>query len=716
MGFVSVEDGAAFGRCTRRHFCGLNPLSCYHKLMGKRVVPGENDLATTNPNLAAQWHPSRNLPLLPSGVTAGTARLLWWVCEIGHEWQAPGSKRLSGRGCPVCSGRRVDVGVNDLATTNPSLSLQWHPSKNQNLNPTNVTAGGGARVWWLCEKGHEWEATVGHRARGTGCPVCLNQAILVGFNDLTTTHSHVAKLWHPTKNGTLTPEAVSAGSSKKVWWICEIGHDSEATVISRAKGSRCPVCLNQIIQPGFNDLASTNPEIAKQWHPTKNGAFSPEAVSARSGKKVWWICEQSHSWLAPTADRVYGSGCPFCSGRFAISGVNDLATTHPKIAAQWHPTKNGDLLTTEVKAATNKRIWWLCSAGHEWQAVVAARTSGNGCPVCGGKTVLSGVNDLQTTHPDLSAEWHPTKNGDRSASQVIAGSGKKAWWKCSSGHDWQATGASRVKGSGCPICSGFSTLAGFNDLATTHPDLASEWHPSRNGTLLPTDITSGSSRRLWWVCDKGHEWESICSHRAAGSGCPTCTGRVALFGFNDLSTTHPKIAGQWHPELNGTLKAKDVTAGANKKIWWLCTEGHEWNAIVTSRVRGSGCPICAHYGFDPSQPALLYFIANSQLGARKIGITNVGTSRLESFAKDGWNQVFLLQGEVGSVIRLVETQLFRWLRIEHALPAFLGREEMRRIGGWTETFSSEGPTDLEIIERIKAEYAELSTSGQVNFS
>ena len=78
-------------------------------------------------------------------------------------------------------------------------------------------------------------------------------------------------------------------------------------------------------------------------------------------------------------------------------------------------------------------------------------------------------------------------------------------------------------GTGCPICANKEVLVGYNDLATTNPDLASEWHPTMNGALRPTDITAGSEKKVWWYGDCGHEWQSIVYHRNKGVGCPICS-------------------------------------------------------------------------------------------------------------------------------------------------------------------------------------------------
>ena len=199
-----------------------------------------------------------------------------------------------------------------------------------------------------------------------------------------------------------------------------------------------------------------------------------------------------------------------------------MKTTHPNLALDWHPTKNGELSPTKVSHGSHRRVWWICSEGHEWKMEIANRSSGYGCPYCSGQMVLQGYNDLKTTHPNLALEWHPTKNGELSPTMVSRGSTRKVWWKCSEGHEWQATIGSRSQGSGCPYCSGNKVLLGFNDLATINPDLAAEWNTTRNGMILPTQVTLKSGKTVWWLCKYGHEWQAKICNRANGSGCPVC--------------------------------------------------------------------------------------------------------------------------------------------------------------------------------------------------
>lgn len=423
--------------------------------------------------------------------------------------------------------------------------------------------------------------------------------VIKGVNDLATKNPTLAAQWHPAKNGELKPEDVFPGSGKTVWWQCENGHEWKASVESRTNGKGCPYCGSRKLLPGFNDLASTNPGLAKEWHPVKNGELRPEQVFRGSQRRVWWQCENGHEWRATIASRAKtGCGCPVCAGKTVLPGCNDLLTTNPKIAAQWHPTKNDGLTPDRVHPHSVQSVWWQCEKGHEWKATVLSRVrQKSGCPICANKSILVGANDLATVAPELAAEWHPTKNGSLTPQQVGVGSHLRVWWQCAKGHEWRAQILARGNShSGCPVCAGRVVIPGENDLESFAPAIAAQWHPTKNSGLTPDRVRPQSNRKVWWICEKGHEWKaSVNSRVGEGAGCPYCSNRQLLAGFNDLATTEPRIAAQWDYELNGELTPQMVMAGSHKRAWWRCREGHVWQSLIYSRAgkQKTGCPVCA---------------------------------------------------------------------------------------------------------------------------
>ena len=264
--------------------------------------------------LLAQWDKEKNDLLTSRDVSFGSHKKVWWLCPLGHRWQAAVYTRTgAGSGCPYCSGNKRLPQFRNLATERPDLVKQWHPTKNIGISPEDFFPAAHRKVWWLCEFGHEWFAEINARSRGTGCPICANRKIVVGENDLATTHPELAAQWHPEKNGTLTPQKVVAGSYIKVWWRCEFGHEYRAAIPSRAKGNTsCPICAGKQVVAGENDLAGSFPGIAAQWHPTKNGDLTPDKVTAFSNRRAWWLCDRGHEYQTVIAHRTQKSTeCPY---------------------------------------------------------------------------------------------------------------------------------------------------------------------------------------------------------------------------------------------------------------------------------------------------------------------------------------------------------------------------------------------------------------------
>ena len=343
-----------------------------------------------------------------------------------------------------------------------------------------------------------------------------------------------------------------------------------------------------------NSLAEKLPHLLDEWHPTKNIGLNPYKVSIGSSKKVWWICSKEHEWQGFVYNRSKGNGCPYCKNK-KVCLDNCLETINPELSKEWHPILNENLSPKDIVAGSCKKIWWICSNGHEWKTRVVDRTSQNkGCPYCTSRFV-SYENCLENIDPELSKEWHPTKNGKLTPKNFTYGSSKKVWWVCNKGHEWCSVLKSRTDNiivRGCPYCSNRKVCID-NCLENIDPELSKEWHPTKNGKLTPKNFTYGSSKKVWWVCNKGHEWSDFIGQRSNGRKCPYCSGKRVCID-NCLETINPELAKEWHPTKNDKLTPKDFTYGSNKKVWWICSYNseHEWSASIKNRDKGNGCPYC----------------------------------------------------------------------------------------------------------------------------
>lgn len=339
-----------------------------------------NSLSKVHPELVPEWS-EKNLPLTPETITFGSNKKVWWKAACGHEWQTSVKARSNGESCPICSGARVIAGINDLATIEPLLAKEW--SEKNDIQPTEVSIGSHKKVIWRCEKGHEWEASVKSRTiNRTGCPYCSHNKVLAGFNDLASQYPQIAAEWSE-RNLPLQPSMVTAFANSKVWWKCkDCGNEWYTLISTRSGGSKCPYCSGYTLLKGFNDFATTNPELAEEWS-DKNYPLKPDEVNAKSRKNVWWHCKTcGNEWKSVVYARTKGTVCPVCAEREVLEGYNDLATTDAKILEEWDYEKN-DILPTQVSRTSKKIVWWKCSLGHSWRAKVDERAIlGEGCKAC----------------------------------------------------------------------------------------------------------------------------------------------------------------------------------------------------------------------------------------------------------------------------------------------------------------------------------------------
>lgn len=269
-----------------------------------------------------------------------------------------------------------------------------------------------------------------------------------------------------------------------------------------------------------------------------------------------------------------------------------LAAREPKLAREWNKTRNNGLRPRDVLRASRKKVWWKCRKGHEWEAAVYSRTlGGNGCPYCSGRRAGKD-NSLAATFPAIAREWNKKRNGALTAGDITRGSKRRVWWRCAKGHEWQAPVHERTSGRGCPFCA-HRRISADNNFAKIHPELASQWHKTRNLPLRPTQVFPASAHRVWWKCSKGHEWIATINSRATlGTGCPYCSGR-RISRERSLAVTRKALAREWDAARNGRLTPSDVSELSKRVVAWKCPNGHSWRAAVRDRtLRQRRCPVC----------------------------------------------------------------------------------------------------------------------------
>ena len=623
-----------------------------------------SNLLKDNKELMKEWDYQKNKEIVVDNVTSGSKIKAWWKCSKGHEWETMVVNRTMGRKCPFCTGAKRIIGQNDIFTLHPNWAKYWDYELNK-IDPYSCGEKSHKAVNWMCsECGRKFLREIVKMKDEVLCFDCANilgkkikyNKQLLKTGSLSTSFPEIAKEWNYEKNG-LKPENFLPSSNKKVWWKCSKGHEWEANINSRTGSSRgCPICANQKVLKGYNDLATVFPEFLLEWNYEKN-KVSPSEIIARTGKKYWWKCKLGHEYESSPLDRFYGRGCSICNKERSTSigertvfyyiqqnykgkiipNYRDEKIKNKEIdiflpnlligieydGIYFHKNKQRDKekdkiclenginiihiaeSKTEDKIEENYIYYNVNKSNNiEWaihkllnilfgKKEYDVNISRDRIKIYNLIDYYEKEKSLLNNYPEIAKEWHPTKNEKLQPEFVSYGSSKKVWWKCKLGHEYEAIIYSRINGSGCPYCAGQKVLKGYNDLKTKNSELAKEWHPTKNGGLKPEMLTYASNKKVWWKCSKGHEWEaSIYSRNNDGRGCPYCANQKVLKGYNDLKTKNPKLAKEWHPTKNNNLTPNDVMPNSHKKVWWKCSKGHEWEATIGDRNRGTGCPYC----------------------------------------------------------------------------------------------------------------------------
>lgn len=561
------------------------------KTKTKNTIQRRGTLAQEYPDLALEWDFEKNGNLTPEQVHAGSKTKVWWIGKCNHSWSASIQNRVLGTGCPICAGKEVLAGFNDLLTKYPDVANEWHPTLNGKLKPNNVTAHSDSKIWWLCQTcGHSYYSSIYSRTSlHTGCPICCNKQIVEGYNDLETTHPRIAKEWNFARNGALTPTEVAAGSNKKVWWKCEMQHEWEATISSRTSGRECPICAKKgrtakrqntiLLKRG--SLLSRYPTIAEQWHPTKNAETTPDTVTPGSKKKVWWICEKGHEWTASIYSRVSGRGCPYCNFEHSTSFPEQalffyLSQVTPAINRYMILSREIDIYLPEIKVGIeyNGRYYHANRGQQDEEKKIFLKEKG---------IRLISVNEGITAGIEGDNIYYQYVNSD----YITLSEAIKCILKLCNLPSLDID----IERDRKQIYEQYIQHEKLNSLASKYPWVIEEWDYEKNGKLTPWQISYGSRKRVYWKCKKcGYQWSSVAYTRKK-SGCPCCSNRVVVKGVNDLRTTHPNLATEWDYEKNDKAPT-EVVAGSHQYAYWICKNGHSWRAQIKSRAQGIGCPKC----------------------------------------------------------------------------------------------------------------------------
>lgn len=545
------------------------------------------------------WEKNEEAGLDPEKITVGMEKMVWWICQFGHSWQAIIYNRVRGNKCPYCSNKKFLSGYNDLETLYPELAKEFNEEKN-NVKAKAVLAGGDIKYWWKCKKGHNYDVSIKNRIYGIGCPYCTNQKALTGYNDLATLRPDLLQFWDYNKNS-LLPTDVLCGGEKKYWWICKNKHSYEQCIKSTIKGIGCPVCANKLIIPGVNDLATFYPTLVDEWDYEKNGKLRPNSVSPHSNKKVFWKCKYGHQWQTNINSRIRDGKvhqCPYCCNQKILKGYNDLEYLYPDIAKEFNQEKN-NISACEVGAGSNKKYWWKCATcGHEWKTTISSRTSRRrnrtGCPKCAKERHTSFPEQaiyyyIQQYFPDAINGYRNKENGITELDIYIPSLRIGIEYDGSYWHNYNKKNKyDKNKDIACKDNGIFLYRVKEND------------KNDANKISIDNNI-------IYYKYEDKKQLSLVISYLIK---CLTTIENInidveqdvqKIYGTymqnkkdNSISVLYPKTSKKWHPIKNDLLTPEMISPGSGKEVWWRCDNGHEYKRPVYAEIKFQSCPYCTN--------------------------------------------------------------------------------------------------------------------------
>ena len=599
----------------------------------KKFVPGKNDFETwckenNKTVLLSEWDVDKNMPIKPNQVAYGSRRKIWWIgSQCGHSFLSSLNKRTSdGTGCPYCtnSHAKLLVGFNDLMTTNPLLCEEWDYDKNGSLKPEMVMKGQHKKVWWKGKCGHSWLASPDQRNRGRGCPICDNESktsfpeqclfyyLKQAFDEVINRDKKAIKgveldIYLPSIKTAIEYDGGAWHKDLKKDLIKNKKCKDNGIFLYRIRDRFCPSMDNDNFIKVINVVSDKDEDLEKALLELFDYLSLKIDVDIKN-------------------DRV-----KIFSQYIVARKANSLLALFPEIASEWDYEKNGELTPEMVIPTSPKRVWWKGKCGHSWITGVNSRVNNKtGCPVCSLGRLCVGFNDLKTLNPVALKYWNYEKNVKVNPEDFTLGSVAKVWWHCNKcNNDFEMAIFAKVRSpNACPFCSHRRVNRTVTDLLHVKPELAEEWDYEKNKPLTPDQVTFSSSKKVWWLCPKGHSYSAAVYNRYNGRGCPICSSKKIIPGVNDFAYLHPELLSEWDYDKNDKMPS-EFAEFSRVYVWWKDSKGHSWKQTIEHRSNGHGCPICN--------------------GTAKKRVVNLDTGVVYESLEDAAKSCGLLQGDTISL-------------------------------------------------------------------
>jgi ribosomal protein S17E len=579
--------------------------------------------------IAEDWDYNNNSGIDINAVYKTSRLLVHWKCINGHKYKTSVFSRVRSNGCKECSKasfseERIKLNAlkgTSFADENPKIVNEWNLARNK-FSPNEVTSKSSLKIWFKCNKGHEWMTTPKARTMGRGCPICYkkNSPQIIRASKLKKTgislaikHPDLLDEWDYNKNK-FTPEELTPNSNYKVFWKCKFNHNWEATINNRTQNkSGCPYCKSSTSKLEVFVLCELQKLFKNVIWRGKIAGFECDVIieDLKTGIEI-----DGAYWHDDKLERDNLKRKIFKENGYNLLRLRDYRL----------PVINEDVVlfdnkSNEVDLVVN--LLFLIKKYHPTFEITEYITNKKQIGLSEYKKILSLLpapteNETLAYHnPALSFEWDLDKNFPLTAEMFSPNSGKKVWWRCKNGHpSWEASIKNRnIHSSGCPIC--YKENAGTivrnarlknsnTSLGLENPDFLNEWD-YENNFLNPFQVSSNSGLKVNWKCKSGHIFKMTIKDRSIGRKCPKCFQnnrgeivRIALLkkSGTNFAIEHPNLLDEWDYELN-IKSPEEYSPNSHCKVHWKCMNGHRRMASIESLSKGIGrCIECKSISFQ----------------------------------------------------------------------------------------------------------------------
>lgn len=484
----------------------------------------------------------------------------------------------------------------------PEIKKDYDFSKNKDVNTDLLSVSSSESVWWHCHKcGYDWKAAPVARAELKdskyvvgNCPACIGSARTQTYAE---EYPELDKRFIENKNGCKLADLSGSDTKKIYWWHCNIcgeDFDSSLSGMIRSRNTQnkgCSYCASKKVRRE-NSFASLHPEIMDEFD--IENTIDPYNVVEHSSRKAKWVCRinPEHKWIASFDSRSKGVGnCNICRGyRYNLMFCDE----HPEFEIYYDSEKNIRSFKS-YSNMSNDLVWWRCEEGHsfQWAVYYFSRNGYFECPICTNKELVSGINDLLSREPLLAKEFDTKRNRITPDKVSIKSWDESIWWICQKGHHYQRSISYRINyNRECPVCTREIVIKNINDFETKYPDIKNIWDYEKN-ERRPDNISDTNKNKFYFVCDKGHQYESyLTTILAHNFECPVCNYKKIEPTINSLLVTDYDLSLEFSP--NEVRKPTEFTKKSAYSILWKCKKcKNDYKYPIKDRRLGDNCcPFC----------------------------------------------------------------------------------------------------------------------------